>query len=150
MIPLHEAQEAVLAGCKPLTPVQVVYSEMTGRVLAQDVVATEDVPPFSNTAVDGYAVRASDTEQTPVELVVVDTLAAGAEPKIAGNAGEAIRIMTGAPMPQGADAVVMVEDTQRVGETHVLISRGAKFTTVFVTREATCTQVKQWLFPARW
>ena len=126
MIPLHEAQEAVLAGCKPLTPVQVVYSEMTGRVLAQDVVATEDVPPFSNTAVDGYAVRASDTEQTPVELVVVDTLAAGAEPKIAVNAGEAIRIMTGAPMPQGADAVVMVEDTQRVGETHVLISRGAK------------------------
>ena len=126
MIPLHEAQEAVLAGCKPLTPVQVVYSEMTGRVLAQDVVATEDVPPFSNTAVDGYAVRASDTEQTPAELVVVDTLAAGAEPKIAVNAGEAIRIMTGAPMPQGADAVVMVEDTQRVGETHVLISRGAK------------------------
>ena len=126
MIPLHEAQEMVLAGCTPLTPVQVSYTEMTGRVLAQDVVATEDVPPFSNTAVDGYAVRASDTEQTPVELVVVDTLAAGAEPKIAVNAGEAIRIMTGAPMPQGADAVVMVEDTQRVGETHVLISRGAK------------------------
>jgi len=126
MIPLHEAQEMVLAGCTPLTPVQVVYSEMTGRVLAQDVVATEDVPPFSNTAVDGYAVRATDAEQVPVELRVVDTLAAGAEPKIAVNAGEAIRIMTGAPMPQGADAVVMVEDTQRVGETHVLISRSAK------------------------
>ena len=61
MIPLHEAQEMVLAGCLPLTPVQVAYTEMTGRVLAQDVVATEDVPPFSNTAVDGYAVRASDT-----------------------------------------------------------------------------------------
>ena len=126
MIPLHEAQEVVLAGCKPLTPVQVAYSDMTGRVLAQDVVATEDVPPFSNTAVDGYAVRAAGTEQTPVELRVVDTLAAGAEPKIAVNAGEAIRIMTGAPMPSGADAVVMVEDTQRVGETHVLISRSAK------------------------
>ena len=126
MIPLHEAQEMVLAGCKPLTPVQVAYTEMTGRVLAQDVVATEDVPPFHNTAVDGYAVRATDAEQVPVELRVVDTLAAGAEPKIAVNAGEAIRIMTGAPMPQGADAVVMVEDTQRVGETHVLISRGAK------------------------
>jgi len=116
----------VLAGCTPMTPVQVTFTEMTGRVLAQDVVATEDVPPFSNTAVDGYAVRATDAEQVPVELVVVDTLAAGAEPKIAVNAGEAIRIMTGAPMPQGADAVVMVEDTQRVGETHVLISRGAK------------------------
>jgi len=126
MIPLHVAQEAVLAGCNPLTPVQVAYSDMTGRVLAQDVVATEDVPPFHNTAVDGYAVRAADTEETPVELRVVDTLAAGAEPKVAVNAGEAIRIMTGAPMPSGADAVVMVEDTQRVGETLVLISRSAK------------------------
>jgi molybdopterin molybdotransferase len=126
MIPLHEAQETVLAGCAPLTPVQVAYTEMTGRVLDQDVVAVEDVPPFRNTAVDGYAVRAIDTEQVPVELVVVDTLAAGAEPKIAVNNGEAIRIMTGAPMPDGADAVVMVEDTERVGETHVRISRTAK------------------------
>ncbi len=126
MIPLHEAQETVLAGCTPLIPVQVAYTEMTGRVLDQDVVAAEDVPPFRNTAVDGYAVRVADTEQVPVELLVVDTLAAGAEPKIAVNAGEAIRIMTGAPMPSGADAVVMVEDTQRVGETHVRISRSAK------------------------
>jgi molybdenum cofactor synthesis domain-containing protein len=126
MIPLHEAQETVLAGCAPLTPVQVAYTEMTGRVLDQDVVAAEDVPPFRNTAVDGYAVRAADTEQVPGELVVVDTLAAGAEPKIAVNAGEAIRIMTGAPMPQGADAVVMVEDTERIGDTHVRISRSAK------------------------
>ena len=126
MIPLHEAQETVLAGCAPLTPQQVAYTEMTGRVLDQDVVAVEDVPPFQNTAVDGYAVRAADSEQVPVELVVVDTLAAGAEPKISVNAGEAIRIMTGAPMPNGADAVVMVEDTERVGETHVRISRSAK------------------------
>ncbi len=126
MIPLHEAQETVLAGCAPLTPLQVAYTEMTGRVLDQDVVALEDVPPFRNTAVDGYAVRAFDTEQAPVELVVVDTLAAGAEPKVSVNAGEAIRIMTGAPMPNGADAVVMVEDTERVGETHVRIVRSAK------------------------
>ena len=126
MIPLHEAQETVLAGCNVLTPQQVAYTEMTGRVLDQDVVAVEDVPPFQNTAVDGYAVRAADTEQVPVGLVVVDTLAAGAEPKVAVNAGEAIRIMTGAPMPDGADAVVMVEDTERVGEKHVRISRGAK------------------------
>ena len=126
MIPLREAQETVLAGCAPLTPLQVAYTEMTGRVLDQDVVALEDVPPFRNTAVDGYAVRAYDTEQAPVELVVVDTLAAGAEPKVSVNAGEAIRIMTGAPMPNGADAVVMVEDTERVGETHVRIVRSAK------------------------
>ena len=74
MIPLHEAQETVLAGCTPLAPVQVAYSDMTGRVLAQDVVATENVPPFHNTAVDGYAVRAADTEQVPVELFVLSSV----------------------------------------------------------------------------
>ena len=78
MIPLHEAQDAVLAGCQPLAPQLVAYHEMTGRVLAQDIVAPEDVPPFSNTAVDGYAVRSIDAHTTPVELRVVDTLAAGA------------------------------------------------------------------------
>ena len=125
MIPLHEAQDAVLAGCRPLATQLVAYHEMTGRVLAQDIVAPEDVPPFSNTAVDGYAVRSIDAHTTPVELRVVDTLAAGAEPKIAVGEHEAIRIMTGAPLPAGADAVVMVEDTQRVGETHVSILRAA-------------------------
>jgi molybdenum cofactor synthesis domain-containing protein len=99
---------------------------MSGRVLAQDVVAPENVPPFANSAVDGYAVRTADTQTVPVELVVVDTVAAGAEPKIAVGAGQAIRIMTGAPMPQGADAVVMVEDTQRVGDDRVSIGKAAK------------------------
>ena len=123
MIPLFEAQEAVLAGCQPLSPELSNFSALTGRVLAQDVIAPEDVPPFHNTAVDGYAVRSIDTSAVPVELRVVDTLAAGAAPTVAVGEGEAIRIMTGAPMPAGADAVVMVEDTQRVGETHVRIAR---------------------------
>jgi molybdenum cofactor synthesis domain-containing protein len=99
---------------------------MSGRVLAQDVVAPENVPPFANSAVDGFAVRTADTQTVPTELVVVDTVAAGAEPKIAVGAGQAIRIMTGAPMPQGADAVVMVEDTQRVGDDRVSIGKAAK------------------------
>ncbi|MFM1839069.1 MAG: molybdopterin biosynthesis protein MoeA [Actinomycetota bacterium] len=125
MIPLFEAQDAVLSGCKPLAPELSDFASLAGRVLAQDVVATEDVPPFHNTAVDGYAVRSIDTATVPVELRVVDTLAAGAAPTVAVGEGEAIRIMTGAPMPEGADAVVMVEDTQRVGDTHVRISRAA-------------------------
>jgi molybdenum cofactor synthesis domain-containing protein len=99
---------------------------MSGRVLAQNVVAPENVPPFANSAVDGYAVRTADTQTVPTELVVVDTVAAGAEPKIAVSTGQAIRIMTGAPMPQGADAVVMVEDTQRVGDDRVSIGKAAK------------------------
>ena len=125
MIPLFEAQDAVLSGCTPLAPELSDFALLAGRVLAQDVVATEDVPPFHNTAVDGYAVRSIDTATVPAELRVVDTLAAGAAPTVAVCEGEAIRIMTGAPIPDGADAVVMVEDTQRVGETHVRISRAA-------------------------
>ena len=126
MIAIHEAQKTVLDACGVLVPVATPCEQMSGRVLAQDVVAPENVPPFANSAVDGYAVRTADTQTVPTELVVVDTVAAGAEPKIAVMNGQAIRIMTGAPMPQGADAVVMVEDTQRVGDDRVSIGKAAK------------------------
>ena len=126
MIAIHEAQKVVLDACEVLAPVATSCEQMSGRVLAQDVVAPENVPPFANSAVDGYAVRTADTQTVPTELVVVDTVAAGAEPKIAVGDGQAIRIMTGAPMPQGADAVVMVEDTQRVGDDRVSIGKAAK------------------------
>jgi molybdenum cofactor synthesis domain-containing protein len=98
---------------------------MTGRVLAQDVVASENVPPFANSAVDGYAVRAGDVAVVPIELRVVGTVAAGAVATVALKAGEAIRIMTGAPIPNGADAVVMVEDSQMVGEENVRLTKVA-------------------------
>ena len=126
MIAIHEAQKTVLDACGVLAPVATPCEQMSGRVLAQDVVAPENVPPFANSAVDGYAVRTADTQTVPTELVVVDTVAAGAEPKIAVGDGQAIRIMTGAPMPQGADAVVMVEDTQRIGDDRVSIGKAAK------------------------
>ena len=126
MIAIHEAQKTVLDACGVLAPVATSCEQMSGRVLAQNVVAPENVPPFANSAVDGYAVRTTDTQTVPTELVVVDTVAAGAEPKIAVTAGQAIRIMTGAPIPQGADAVVMVEDTQRVGDDRVSIGKAAK------------------------
>ena len=70
------------------------------------------MPPFDNTAVDGYAVRAADTEGAPVELEVIGVLAAGFAADRAVEPGQALRIMTGAPLPDGADAVVMVEDTE--------------------------------------
>ena len=126
MIAIHEAQKTVLDACSVLVPVATPCELMSGRVLAQDVVAPENVPPFANSAVDGYAVRTADAQTVPTELLVVDTVAAGAEPMIAVGAGQAIRIMTGAPMPKGADAVVMVEDTQRVGDDRVSIGRAAK------------------------
>ena len=121
--PLEDAQAFVLESCPPLGPVELDRDEASGLVLAAPVVADEVVPPFDNTAVDGYAVRSSDVERVPVELRVVGELAAGTAPSVAVGAGEAIRIMTGAPMPEGADAVVMVEDSERVGEHHVRLTR---------------------------
>jgi len=115
MIPLEVARARVVAGCTPLRPRPVAVPDAAGLVLAEEVVATELIPPFDNTAVDGFAVRSADVASaspaTPVELEVVATVAAGAVADRPIGAGQAIRIMTGAPIPPGADAVVMVEDT---------------------------------------
>ena len=124
MIDLEDAQRLVLEACPPLAPVTVAAAEALGRVLAADIVAAEDVPPFANSAVDGYAVRAADLAAVPVELAVVGEVAAGAEPfprPLA--AGEAVRIMTGAPLPDGAEAVAMVEDSVLVDGGRVRLSR---------------------------
>jgi molybdopterin biosynthesis enzyme len=107
MTPLHDVRAMVLARCAVATPVQVARADAADCIVAQDVVATEQVPPFANTAVDGYAVRSADVANVPVELRVIGELAAGAAPTIAVTAGTAIRIMTGAPIPDGCDCVVM-------------------------------------------
>jgi molybdopterin molybdotransferase len=121
--PLDDAQALVLAACEPRRPVAMRFDAAIGCVLAEAIVATEAVPPFDNTAVDGYAVRAADVAVVPVELLVVGEVAAGAVSDTPLGRGEAIRIMTGAPMPDGADAVVMVEDSERVGDDHVVLRR---------------------------
>jgi len=110
----------VLSRCVPNPIDQVDVRQALGTVTADDVVASEDVPPFANSAVDGYAVRAADVHgaaaTSPIELVVIGETAAGGGPGPTVEAGQAVRIMTGAPMPEGADAVVMVEDTEVVGD----------------------------------
>lgn len=120
MIPLDQARAYVLAGCGVRHPRAVPLAEALGLVTSVPVDAAEDVPPFDNTAMDGFAVRAADTagatDEAPAQLVVVGTLAAGAAPDVAVGPGEAVRIMTGAPMPPGADAVVMVERTAVVDD----------------------------------
>lgn len=121
--PLEDAQSFVIGSCLPLTPTDVAFEAAEGLVLAADVVATEQVPPFDNTAVDGYAVHAADTESPPVELPVVDEIPAGSASDRVLERGEAIRIMTGAPLPAGADAIVMVEDTERLGDDRVRIAK---------------------------
>ncbi|MEM9200365.1 MAG: gephyrin-like molybdotransferase Glp [Actinomycetota bacterium] len=109
MISLEEARQHVLDRVGRLDPVKVPLADAAGLVLAASVVAAEQVPPFANTAMDGYAVRAADTGDTPVTLDVIGTIAAGSTLDGEVGPGQAARIMTGAPMPAGADAVVMVE-----------------------------------------
>jgi len=121
MTPLDEARDIVLARCSLLGVVAVPFRDALGKILASDVVAAENVPPFANTAVDGYAVRAADVADVPVQLKVIGELAAGARPTQRGEPGSAIRIMTGAPIPPDCDAVVMVEETERVGDDAVRI-----------------------------
>ena len=122
LIPIDDARKLVLSACVESDPINVSVDQATGYVLAQDVVAPENVPPFANSAVDGYAVRAADTSGAhsthDISLRVIGEVAAGAPANIPVENGTAIRIMTGAPMPDGADSVVMVEDTKFVGDRH--------------------------------
>lgn len=107
----------------------VPLGEALGLVTTTPLAATEPVPPFTNTAMDGYAVRAADTtgasREAPVRLEVVDDLAAGRAPDVPVGPGQAVRIMTGAPIPEGADSIVMVEMTERDGTDGVLIHKVA-------------------------
>jgi molybdenum cofactor synthesis domain-containing protein len=116
LTPVEEVRATILAACAPLRAVDLPLAEALGCVAATGVTATGDVPPFANTAMDGYAVQAADTTAAPVRLEVVGLLPAGAAPDRPVGPGQAIRIMTGAPMPPGADAVVMVERTHPVAD----------------------------------
>ena len=123
VITLEEARAFVVAACTPLPVEEVPLAAAVGLVVATPVTAAEDVPPFANTAVDGFAVRAASVDDAPVVLTVVATVAAGAARDEPLGPGEAVRIMTGAPMPPGADAVVMVEDSEPVGTDAVRLLR---------------------------
>jgi molybdopterin molybdotransferase len=115
LLPVDEARAFVLGSCRALAPSRHPLGTALGLVTSAPVVAGEAVPPFANTAMDGYAVRAADTagatEAAPVTLEVVGSIAAGQAPEPEVGPGQAVRIMTGAPMPPGADSVVMVELT---------------------------------------
>jgi molybdenum cofactor synthesis domain-containing protein len=128
MIPLDEARDAVLDAVPRIEVRGVPIRRASALVLAEEIVAREPVPPFANSAMDGYAVRAADTTDAsvsvPVRLRVVGELPAGRAPTRAVAPGEAIRIMTGAPVPDGADAIVMVERTERDGD-GVLVHQAA-------------------------
>ncbi len=116
MISVEEARERLLAPLKPLGGEFVSLAEAHGRVLAEDVVARRTQPPFAVSAMDGYAVRAADVARVPVELKIVGSVPAGQRHDGAVAAGQAVRIFTGAPVPDGADTIVIQEDTERAGD----------------------------------
>lgn len=120
MLSVEDALEHVLRAFHPLEPERVPILETLGRVLAEDIYADLDIPPHANSAMDGYAVIAADTTgagpDAPVRLRVIENLAAGYVADKTVTPGTAIRIMTGAPIPDGVDAVIRFERTQQEGE----------------------------------
>ena len=115
MLTVAEASERILADIKPLDVETVPIRQALGRVLAEEISATVTMPPWSNASMDGYAVRSADITavmaREPVKLRVVGTIAAGGFASRPLKRGEAMRIMTGAPIPEGADSVIRKEDT---------------------------------------
>ena len=111
VLPLEAARKFVLERCAARPPALCRVADALGLVTASEIFAAEDIPSFPNTAMDGFAVRSEDVAKAPRELRVVETIAAGHAPEVTVGAGEASRIMTGAIIPPGADAVVMVERT---------------------------------------
>ncbi len=111
MLSVNEALQRILSYVDALSPEKVPIADAAGRILAQDVLAPLDLPPFANSAMDGYAVRADDVQQVPTVLQVVEDIPAGHAPQVTVQSGQAARIMTGAPLPPGADAVVPLELT---------------------------------------
>ncbi len=118
MIPVEEALQKILSYVDILEPERKPILECLGQVLAEDIYAAIDIPPLDNSAMDGYALRAEDTQgatkSSPRYLKVIGEVAAGSLPTKKIRPGTAIRIMTGAPLPAGANAVVRFEDTDEV------------------------------------
>ncbi len=117
MIKVSPALKTILKCIKPLDTEPIKLTDSLGRVLAQGIHASCDIPGFDNSAMDGYAVLASDTKsankKNPIVLEVIDDVRAGYVSKKILKNNQAIRIMTGAPIPKGANSVIMVEDTQK-------------------------------------
>jgi len=129
MILFEDALKTVLSQEMHPAVEHVSLSDSLGRILAEDIFSDLDMPPFDKSAVDGYACMISDFPepatgvQNVVELVISETIAAGSVPKNVVSPGQCSKIMTGAMIPPGADCVIMVEDTEQIGESRVRINR---------------------------
>ncbi|MFO1090217.1 MAG: gephyrin-like molybdotransferase Glp [Hyphomicrobiales bacterium] len=125
LMPVAEAKARILEAAKPLPAETVALESAQGRVLAKDVAATRNQPPFPASAMDGYAVRAADVADVPARLQVIGASIAGKRYAGKVGPGKAVRIFTGAPVPEGADTIVIQEDADRDGDTVVVRERMA-------------------------
>ncbi len=125
LMPVAEARQRILADLPLMPSKQVSLPEAHGRVLAVDVAARVTQPPLAVSAMDGYAVRAADVAMVPANLAVIGTVPAGGLFEGEVGAGQAVRIFTGAPLPAGADAIIIQEDTERDGD-KVTVTEGVK------------------------
>ena len=113
---VRDAQNCVLQHVATLNSEIVKLENALGRVLAEEIRANRDQPPFDVSAMDGFALRSADLASTPSALTIIEDIKAGDRPAKTLLAGHCSRIMTGAPVPAGADAVIRVEDTQMLAE----------------------------------
>jgi molybdopterin molybdotransferase len=120
------AQQCILESVIKLDAETVRLEQSLGRVLAEDVRANRDLPPYDVSAMDGYALRSADLKNIPATLAIIEDIKAGDMPGKTVQAGQCARIMTGAPVPQGADAVIRVEDTQASADNRVQINAAVK------------------------
>ncbi len=116
------AQQCILESVKLLGTESVKLEQSLGRVLAEDICANRDQPPYDVSAMDGFALRSADVANAPSVLEIIEDIRAGDMPTRTVQAGQCARIMTGAPVPQGADTVIRVEDTKAVSDTQVQIN----------------------------
>ena len=127
MIPVQEALDTILSKIQFKGVEKIPLDQALGRVMAEDVVSRINNPPLDNSAMDGYALIAGDiqsaTPENPVKLEMVEEIAAGYTAKGTLKPGQTMRIMTGAPIPPGADAVLMQEDTQKDGDSILCLDR---------------------------
>ncbi|MCH8147082.1 MAG: hypothetical protein IH987_03695, partial [Planctomycetes bacterium] len=137
MIDVDEAHRVLMANVKAGAVVEVPLEDALFRTLAEPITSDIDHPPFDRAVMDGYAVRAADVTQTPVTLKVVGQIPAGTSPEASLNAGEAMQINTGAPIPAGADAVVRVEHTGTSSDANTVEIRETVATGKFITPRAT-------------
>lgn len=123
---VSEAQQIIIDAVGTMGVESVALAQSLGRVLGEDVRANRDQPPYDVSAMDGYALRNADVASAPVTLAVIEDIKAGDMPSKTVQAGQCARIMTGAPVPQGADAVLRVEDTQAMSDGRVQINCSVK------------------------